>query len=228
MLDATFTEEVVAQAALWPSTKGDLKRLVENLERFRMGRREATRQTRMCPRAMMTSPRWIRVKPDQRRSAAVRAAALPTFARERTAANMGRQMRSDDVHELLMRNLNHPRWDQVAERCLTCGNCTMVCPTCFCTSVEESSDLAGAEMSRSRRWDSCFTMDFSYVHGGSVRSSSRSRYRQWMTHKLATWWNQFGSSGCVGCGRCITWCPVGIDITEEVQAIRESGPQSGA
>ncbi len=141
---------------------------------------------------------------------------------ERTAAAMGRVMRSDDVRELLLRNLDHPRWDAVAERCLTCGNCTMVCPTCFCTSVEESSDLAGGETGRSRRWDSCFTMDFSYIHGGAVRASARSRYRQWMTHKLATWFDQFGSSGCVGCGRCITWCPVGIDITEEVRAIRDS------
>jgi sulfhydrogenase subunit beta (sulfur reductase) len=143
----------------------------------------------------------------------------------RTAASMGREMRADGVHELLLRNLNHPRWDQVADRCLTCGNCTMVCPTCFCTSVEDSSDLAGAETSRSQRWDSCFTMEFSYIHGGSVRPSARSRYRQWMTHKLATWFDQFDTSGCVGCGRCITWCPVGIDITEEVRAIRESEPQ---
>jgi ferredoxin len=145
----------------------------------------------------------------------------------RTAASMGRHMRSDDVRELLLRNFEHPRWDEVAERCLTCGNCTMVCPTCFCTSVVDSSDLAGTETSRSRHWDSCFTMDFSYVHGGSVRASARSRYRQWMTHKLATWTDQFGTSGCVGCGRCITWCPVGIDITEEVRAIRESESQHG-
>jgi sulfhydrogenase subunit beta (sulfur reductase) len=120
-------------------------------------------------------------------------------------------------------NLNHPRWDNVAERCLTCANCTMVCPTCFCTSVEDASALDGASAERTRRWDSCFTMDFSYIHGGSVRATPRSRYRQWMTHKLATWIDQFGTSGCVGCGRCITWCPVGIDITEEVHAIRESG-----
>jgi len=141
---------------------------------------------------------------------------------ERTASSMGRTMRSDDLHDLLLRNLEHPRWKDVAERCLSCGNCTMVCPTCFCTSVTDSSDLAGLEVARSRRWDSCFTVDFSYVHGGSARQSTRSRYRQWMTHKLATWHDQFGSSGCVGCGRCITWCPVGIDITEEVRAIRES------
>jgi len=140
----------------------------------------------------------------------------------RTAASMGRQMRSDDLHDLLLDNLEHPRWDDVADRCLTCGACTMVCPTCFCTSVEDSSDLAVLESSRSRRWDSCFTMDFTHVPGGSVRASARSRYRQWMTHKLATWIDQFGTSGCVGCGRCLTWCPVGIDITEEVRAIRAS------
>jgi ferredoxin len=98
----------------------------------------------------------------------------------------------------------------------------MVCPTCFCTTVEDTTSLDGAGTERVRHWDSCFTMDFSYLHGGSVRASPRSRYRQWMTHKLSTWWDQFGTSGCVGCGRCITWCPVGIDITEEVAAIRGS------
>jgi ferredoxin len=140
----------------------------------------------------------------------------------RAAASMGREMQSDGLRDLLMRNLAHPRWDDVSERCLTCGNCTMVCPTCFCTTVEDASDLSGTETSRTQRWDSCFTVDFSHIHGDNVRASSRSRYRQWMTHKLATWFDQFGTSGCVGCGRCITWCPVGIDITEEVGAIRES------
>jgi ferredoxin len=139
-----------------------------------------------------------------------------------TATQMGRTMDTTGIKELLYQNYEHPRWDQVAERCLTCGNCTMVCPTCFCTTVEDVSDVTGELAERRRRWDSCFTMDFSYIHGGSVRSSARARYRQWMTHKLATWIDQFGTSGCVGCGRCITWCPVGIDITAEVRAIRES------
>ena len=105
---------------------------------------------------------------------------------------MGRDARHHGIRELLYRNLEHPRWDEVAERCLTCGNCTMVCPTCFCTTVEDVTDLAGDEAERVRRWDSCFTLDYSYVHGGSVRPSARSRYRQWMTHKLATWIDQFG------------------------------------
>lgn len=138
----------------------------------------------------------------------------------RTAAGMGRAMETDGIRDLLLGNLQHRRWDEVAKRCLACGNCTMVCPTCFCTTVEDASDVSGSVATRSRRWDSCFTLDFSYIHGGSVRSSAASRYRQWMTHKLASWYDQFGSSGCVGCGRCITWCPVGIDITAEVRAIR--------
>ncbi len=140
----------------------------------------------------------------------------------RTAASMGRTLDTSGIKELLYANLEHSRWDDVASRCLACTNCTMVCPTCFCTTVEDRVDLAGASAERVRVWDSCYTMDFSHLHGGSVRSTIKSRYRQWLTHKLASWIDQFGTSGCVGCGRCITWCPVGIDITEEAAAIRAS------
>ncbi|MGZ3460208.1 MAG: 4Fe-4S dicluster domain-containing protein, partial [Archangium sp.] len=130
---------------------------------------------------------------------------------------------------LLYRNLEHPRWDEVAGRCLACTNGTLVGPTCFCSTVEDTSDLTGDVAERWRRWDSCFTLDHSYLHGGSVRQAIRSRYRQWLTHKVASWWDQFGTSGCIGCGRCITWCPVGIDITEEVAALRATdGARTGA
>ena len=139
---------------------------------------------------------------------------------EGAAQKMGRQLDTTDLRGLLARNLEHERWDDVASRCLTCGNCTMVCPTCFCTSVEDVSDLAGEEAEHVRLWDSCFSLDHSYIHGGSVRPSGRSRYRQWLTHKFGTWHDQFGTSGCIGCGRCISWCPVGIDVTEELTAIR--------
>ncbi|MEL6964973.1 MAG: 4Fe-4S dicluster domain-containing protein, partial [Pseudomonadota bacterium] len=120
----------------------------------------------------------------------------------RTAGTMTRRM-PGDVREVVSRSVDHPRWDDVAERCLTCGNCTMVCPTCFCTDVNEDVVFDGEVVGRSRQWTSCFSIDFAYIHGGSVRSSARSRYRQWMTHKLASWYDQFGESGCVGCGRCI-------------------------
>jgi len=136
------------------------------------------------------------------------------------AQRMGRSLDTEGLRDLLYANVENPRWDNVASRCLACTNCTLVCPTCFCTSVEDTSDLAGTQTARWRVWDSCFTNDFSYLHGGSVRSSVSSRYRQWATHKLASWVDQFGTSGCVGCGRCITWCPAAIDITAEVGAIR--------
>jgi len=141
---------------------------------------------------------------------------------EKAKSQMGRTLSTDGLDELLRRNFDHPNWQKIAERCLTCGNCTMVCPTCFCTTTVDSTDLTGSLAIRSRKWDSCFTMDFSYIAGGSIRASAMSRYRQWMTHKLTNWQDQFGMSGCVGCGRCITWCPAGIDITEEARLIRES------
>jgi sulfhydrogenase subunit beta (sulfur reductase) len=134
----------------------------------------------------------------------------------------GRSLEPDNTREILYQNTEHPRWDVVAARCLSCANCTMVCPTCFCATVEDTTDLTGTEAQRNRKWDSCFTMEYSYIHGGSVRPSAKGRYRHWLTHKLASWVDQFGSIGCVGCGRCITWCPVGIDITEEFRVIRET------
>jgi ferredoxin len=144
------------------------------------------------------------------------AAAAVSGAEER----MGRTLDTTDIRDLLARNLEHERWDDVATRCLTCGNCTLVCPTCFCTSVDDVNVLQTGAAERWRRWDSCYSQDYSYIHGGSIRPSGRARYRQWLTHKFGTWVDQFGTSGCVGCGRCITWCPVGIDVTEELAAIR--------
>ena len=146
-------------------------------------------------------------------------------ALDAAAHNMGRTLETAGLKELLQNNLEHPRWDVVARRCLSCANCTLVCPTCFCMTVEDVTNLDGSVAERWRRWDSCFTVDFSYIHGGSVRASTKARYRQWMTHKLANWLDQFGTFGCVGCGRCITWCPVGIDLTEEARAIREQQPK---
>jgi len=140
------------------------------------------------------------------------------------AKNMGRKLNTEGIRDLLVENHDHSRWDEVASRCLSCANCTMVCPTCFCSTVEDVTDITGEHAERWQKQDSCFTLDFSYLHGGSVRASTRSQYRQWLTHKLATWIDQFDESGCTGCGRCITWCPVAIDLTEEVEAIRQSPP----
>ncbi len=144
---------------------------------------------------------------------------------ERTMGMMGRSLNTDGLAENLARNIDHPHWNKVAERCLTCANCTMVCPTCFCSTVDDRLDLDGAHAERWRHWDSCFTLDFTFTAGGAIRKGGASRYRQWLTHKLSTWVDQFDTFGCVGCGRCISWCPVGIDITDEAAAI--AGPPSG-
>jgi ferredoxin len=150
-------------------------------------------------------------------------------AKEAVAAAAGRMQRAlpeVDLRRMLTDTLEAPRWDDVAARCLTCGNCTMACPTCFCTSVTDTTDLTGDHAERWHHWASCFEIDYSYLHGGAVRPTARSRYRQWLTHKLGTWHDQFGESGCVGCGRCIAWCPAGIDITVEANALAREGGQT--
>ncbi len=144
---------------------------------------------------------------------------------QETSAGIARTM-PPGIGPTLRAAFGSPRWQAIADRCLACGNCTMVCPTCFCTAVEHTTDLEGFAH-QDRRWDSCFSAGHSYIHGGSVRRSTASRYRQWMTHKLSTWQEQFGTSGCTGCGRCIVWCPVAIDITAEAHGFAagaEGGP----
>jgi ferredoxin len=140
---------------------------------------------------------------------------------EACAAGMKRRLDPGVMPDLLYENLEHPRWDAVAERCLSCGNCTSVCPTCFCHDERDEPGLDGVSL-RVREWDSCFDREHAQIHGLNFRPRIRDRYRQWLVHKLAGWIDQFGTSGCVGCGRCITWCPVGIDLTEEVAAIAAS------
>lgn len=151
--------------------------------------------------------------PDQRAAAHA--------AREQAVQQQTRHLDTEGLPEILLQHLDHPHWDDVAARCLSCTNCTLVCPTCFCSSCSEVNDLTEGVVARERQWDSCFNVDFNVMSGGWIRDGIRNRYRQWLTHKLATWHDQFGSSGCVGCGRCITWCPAGIDLTEEAAALRE-------
>jgi len=135
------------------------------------------------------------------------------------AAAQSRSLPGRNLSDALMSRLEHPRWDEVAARCLACGNCTAVCPTCFCHAEIDEPGLNGQSSAHARLWDSCFGEAHGHLHGFNVRPDIKSRYRQWLTHKLATWHDQFGRSGCVGCGRCIAWCPVGIDLTAEVAAL---------
>jgi sulfhydrogenase subunit beta (sulfur reductase) len=156
-------------------------------------------------------------------------AAAPDAAGERAAARIAKSLPDatspKGLREDLLAALEGPHWEAVASRCLGCANCTMVCPTCFCSEVTDLTDLTGAA-ERVRTWDSCFTLSHSHVHGGSVRASPGSRYRQWLTHKLGTWWDQFDTAGCVGCGRCTTWCPAGIDLVAEAMAASGRGAET--
>jgi ferredoxin len=145
----------------------------------------------------------------------------------RCADAMPRRFDPARVARRLRETPEHPRWAAIAERCLACANCTIVCPTCFCTTAVDRTDLAGTTATRERHWDSCFTLGFSHLHGGSVRTSTASRYRQWMTHKLSAWLEQFGTLGCVGCGRCVTWCPAGIDLAAQAAAV-DAEPDRGS
>jgi ferredoxin len=142
-------------------------------------------------------------------------------ALEQATQGMGRTLDTADLPDLLLSSLDDPHWTEVAKRCLSCGNCTQACPTCFCWDAQDELDVTGTHTRRTRVWDSCYNPDFSYVFGGNTRPSIHSRYRQWLTHKLGTWVQQYGTFGCVGCGRCITWCPAGIDLTEEIPALRK-------
>lgn len=142
---------------------------------------------------------------------------------EQAARNQTRRLPGRHLQAALFATLDHPRWDDVAARCLSCGNCTLVCPTCFCHAEHDVPALDGTESVHEREWDSCFSAGHGYLHGMQVRPEIKHRYRQWLTHKLGSWHEQFGRSGCVGCGRCIAWCPVGIDITEEAQVIVGAG-----
>ena len=132
---------------------------------------------------------------------------------EQTTQQISRKIDLESAKEVLKHNPESPVWDEIADQCLSCANCTLACPTCFCSTVEDTIDLTGDHAERWKNWDSCFTLNFSYVNGGAVRQTTKSRYRQWLTHKLSYWYEQFDTPGCVGCGRCITWCPVGIDFT---------------
>jgi len=139
-------------------------------------------------------------------------------AEHQQACQQQRQLPAFDPAQLIHQG-QHPAWDAVAEACLSCGNCTSVCPSCFCFSESEVPELDGNTSIHQRQWDSCFSEGHSYIHGHRFRPDTKSRYRQWLTHKFGSWVEQYGRSGCTGCGRCISWCPVGIDPLEVLRQL---------
>lgn len=137
------------------------------------------------------------------------------------AEQQQRRLPPGNLYPRMLERHDHPRWQDVAGRCLACGNCTSVCPSCFCYREQDHTTLAGDVSGHQREWDSCFSAGHSYIHNLTIHADTRSRYRQWLLHKLGSWHEQYGRSGCVGCGRCIAWCPTGIDLTAEITALLE-------
>ncbi|MBW2455566.1 MAG: 4Fe-4S dicluster domain-containing protein [Deltaproteobacteria bacterium] len=125
----------------------------------------------------------------------------------------------EQLEQALRTSRDHPQWDVIGERCESCGNCTKLCPTCICHKQMHLPSLDGEGGEQVREWASCQSEAHSYVSGKSLRAERRERYRMRVTHKFANWREQFGTPGCVGCGRCISWCTHGIDMTENLHII---------
>ena len=112
-------------------------------------------------------------------------------------------------------------WEEFGEKCLSCGSCAMVCPTCYCYDVFDELSLDGKTGERKRRWDSCLFKDYALVAGGTnFRSERSTRVKNRYFHKHRGFVAQYGKPSCVGCGRCIQSCPAKIDIVEVITRIR--------
>jgi ferredoxin len=132
-----------------------------------------------------------------------------------------KKIETEGLEADLKKNFNHEKWKEVKDKCLFCGSCTHVCPTCFCYNVSDFNAHTLKSGERIRNWDSCLTLEFAEVAlGGNFRKDREARIKQRIYHKLAYFKEQFGSFGCVGCGRCIDTCVKDIDITEVINEIR--------
>ncbi|MCX7785126.1 MAG: 4Fe-4S dicluster domain-containing protein [candidate division WOR-3 bacterium] len=123
-----------------------------------------------------------------------------------------------DIMEL---NYESPIWNKLGEKCLSCGACSMVCPTCPCYNVTDQIRPNQKNGRRMRNWDSCMFKPFALVAGGhNFREDRSQRVRLWYTHKLKAFITEFGKAACVGCGRCIDTCPVDINVKTVVKELK--------
>ena len=144
--------------------------------------------------------------------------------RKATIAAQARQMVSgpnvQGIREKLDGMYDDPFWDELHQKCLGCGVCSYLCPTCHCFDiVDEGTDARGR---RVRNWDTCqFALFTHHASGHNPRRSGKERMRQRVMHKFNYFVENFGEIACVGCGRCVRECPVNMDIRVVIEAIRQ-------
>ncbi len=128
----------------------------------------------------------------------------------------------DDLPYILDLEQASPIWEELGERCLTCGSCSMVCPTCYCFNIYDELNLDAKSGRRIKQWDACLFKDYALVAGGhNFREERAERVKNRYYHKQFRMVEQYGEPSCVGCGRCINACPAGIDVVEVLTKIRE-------
>ncbi len=126
-----------------------------------------------------------------------------------------------DLPEIFEMEYDSSLWNRVGDRCLSCGSCSMVCPTCYCYDVADDVELGSRNGGRSRSWDSCLFSTHAMVAGGeNFREGRDSRVKFRYYHKQRGFVAEYGRPSCVGCGRCIEACPVKIDISEVISQLR--------
>jgi len=131
------------------------------------------------------------------------------------------EIQLQDLPEIIDLEYENEVWQEVGRKCLSCGTCSMVCPTCYCYAVFDGLKLDASSGQRKRRWDSCLFKDYALVAGGhNFRAERASRVKNRYFHKQRGFVSQYGRPSCVGCGRCKAHCPAGIDIVDVVTALR--------
>jgi ferredoxin len=137
---------------------------------------------------------------------------------EKSAAAIQSKIPGRAIKPILDVSFEHPFWDTISGKCLACGTCTYMCPTCHCFDI--SDEIKGDDGVRIRNWDSCmFPLFTKETSGHNPRTSQKQRWRQRLMHKFKYYVDNFDAIACVGCGRCVMSCPVNIDIRKIVQDI---------